>query len=335
MKDDFDLTKIFKKKFKFKGFLTLIRQLNKQELIICYSLMTHDMELNDKEGLIDFYLENYDGLLYDILSSFSSDVLEIIFRIVDNDGEMECTDIDAEYILLFKMFLIAFPVIKDNKNTLIIANEICDSLKMINREALYKEIAINDIIVQYTRGILACYGKFEASLVFKYIKEYENQNLNLDDYYLLLNNDSLIDGYEIKNAIIYSYQITEIINFLETRDKYQDLDYYHLTKEEILNGFDVTPEENELINFYCDQLEMPLSLAQQGLGILQDTIQLEMPLSALKMLLKQFDISTYESKQLEKLVERIALSSRLWSLKGHTKNEISRPKMIKFPTKIR
>ncbi len=332
--EKYDSSLIFKKNFTSRGLKSLLKQLVKEDLFISVAIMTGYEYNLTKEELIDFFCDNYKDLLNDALKSFHSEILDFLDLIVKNNGEIEYYDeIDPRFVLLLKMYLIAFPVIKDGKNKVIMSTEVFNFLDKYDKGKINEQIQLNDLVVTYTRGLLDCYGYYEAFRIFDYIHEYEKLDLDFDDYFLLINNDSFIYGYDFKNEIVYHYQIAEIKNFFETREKYQNLDYYHLTKKEITDGFDLSDEEDELLDFYENQLYMPEDMAYQGLYILKDAIQLEMPLAEIKNMLKQFDISTYELKQLEKIVEKIANHTRLWSLKGHTKNEIKIPKMLKFPAK--
>ncbi len=329
--EEYDLSLIFKKKFISKGLKSLLNQVLKDDLEIGISVMTgyhYDMT---KDNLIHFYIENYEELLDFVLTSFHSDIHDLIQLMIENNGELEFTNMDPRFAILLKMYFIAFPVVKNGKNTLVMANEVYTFLKEYNDKKIENQIKLNDLVIDYTRGLISCYGSFEIDIIFDYIKEYENLDLKIEDYFLLLNNDSLLSGYDFKNEIIYSYQIEEINHFHETRRKYKQLHYYHLTKEQILNGYEYTEVEEDILDFFENELDMPTEMAQQGLYILLDAIQIELPFEEIKKMLKQFYINAYEHKKLEKIVEKLYYCTRLWSLKGHTKYEVEAPKMIKFP----
>lgn len=329
--NDYDLSTIFKKKFLSKGFKSLLKQVVKEDLEMSVAIMTGYQYKITKDEIIHFFIEHYDLLLDNVLQSFQSELFDFIYKIIENGGEIEFKNIDPSFAIILKMYLIAFPLIKDNQNKLIMSNEIMDFFLSINKKQIREEIELNDLVVTYARGLLTYYGSYEVSMIFKYLKKYENIDLNMDDYFVLLNNDSLIYGYDIKDEVIYSYQTDEIRHFFDNRNKYKELDYYHLTKQQILNPDELTELEQDIIDYYENQLEMPKAMAHQGLYILKDSIQLEMPLTEIKEMLKQLHINGYQLKQLEKLVDKLASNTRLWSLKGHTKNEISIPKMIRFP----
>jgi len=329
--NEYDLNKIFRKKFLSKGLKSLLKQLNKEDLEISMTLMNGYQNDMTKDEIIEFLIEQFDFLIEDALKTFHSEIIDMINKMIDNHGEIEVKDIDPSFVIILKMYLVAFPVIKDNKNKLIMSNETLYFFKQLDKTQMIQQMELNDLVIRYVRGLLSSFGAFELKLLFDYINEYEHIQLDSEDYFLLLNNDSLIYGYDFKSEIIYSYQIDNIQDFHQTREHYQSLDYYHLTKNEILNGFDLTDLEIDILDFYENELDMPKALAHQGLLIIKDAIQIEMSLAELKNMLKQLYINAYQLKQLEKLIEQLTSNTRLWSLKGHTKNQVNIPKMLKFP----
>ncbi|QVK19458.1 hypothetical protein KHQ81_07185 [Mycoplasmatota bacterium] len=328
---EYDLSNIFRKKFISKGLKSLLKQVKKNDLEISLAIMLGDEFQGTKDEIIDLFSVHHGLILDNALKSFQTELFDFIYKIIDHGGEIEFKNIDPGYAILLKIYLIAFPVIKDNKNKLVMSNEVMDYFLRIDIKHWRKEIQLNDLVIHYARGLLNYYGAYEANMIFKYIKEYESIDLNMEEFYVLLNNDSLIYGYDIKDEVIYYYQINEITHFYDNRNKYKELDYYHLTKDQILNPDEITDFDQEIIDFYEHQLEMPEAMAQHGLYLLKDSILFEVPLPEIKGMLKQLHINGYQLKQLEKLVEKLSLNTRLWSLKGHTKNEISIPKMIRFP----
>ncbi len=334
MTSGFDIGYIFKKKFISSDFKTLLNQVNREELGFCYILMKKKASKLKKADLINFYFDNYHLFIDDILLSFHSEILDFIYTLVDNNGEIEYISSKPHYALLMKMFLIAFPVVKNNKYKLIIASEVMDSLKKYDRKKLYNKVKTNDLVKQYTRGLLSLYGQFEVDLVFKYIKEYEGLEINIDDFYLLLNNDGMIYGFEYEDEIIYDFKILDIKDFNEAREKHTAMDYYHLTKKEILNEqFATNSVSDQFLNFLLIHLEMPLELAHKFLELATETINFNISFQELTSTFVTLDLSTFEKKQMEKILEKLYYNTRLWTLKGHTRNELKIPKLIKFEKK--
>lgn len=333
---EYDYSSIFKKKFISSDFKTLLNQVNKEELEYCKILIRDKKSTLKKADLIDFYYENYHLLLEDILTSFHSEILDFIYLIVDNNGELEYDDFNPFYAILIKMFLIAFPVIKDNKYKLVMANDVLELFKKYDKKEFYEKVKLNDLVVQYTRGLLSLYGQFETDLIFQYIKEFEGFELNSDEFYLLLNNDGLFYGFDFDDfdEIIYSFQLPEISEFEETREKHDSLDYYHLTKKEIIEQrFYLNSVTEEFTNFLFNNLEMPLELANKFLGFATEAINFNISLKELINMFKSLDLTIFERKQLDKILEKMYYNTRIWSLKGHTRTEIKIPKLIKFERK--
>src|SRR5690554_6944738 len=256
------------------------------------------------------------------------DFIKLIF---ENHGEIKYTDnIDPNLVVIMKMNLLAFPVLKNDVNTIVMPSDIYNYLKNIDFDLLEESIELNELVTTYTHGLVECYGYFEVDKIFYNIEKFEGYNLDIEDFYLLLNNDGFLFGYDVKNGYLIHYQVKEISNFFEKRKQFADLDYYHPTKKEIIKGFSLTEFEEDILYFYENNLEMPRKMAVQGLYLLKDLIRFDYDFSEIKPILKKFDISLYQYKQLEKLVEVLYFNTRLWTLKGNTRNEIKIPKLIKF-----
>lgn len=332
--NSYSVNSLFKSKYTTKTLKTLLNKVTKNDLVITLELMTGNQVSLTKSELVNFYLENYQTLLEGVIPTFTKEMIDFINLLLKNHGEIEFNDnMDPNLILMLKLYLIAFPVTKTKQNIIVMPTEIFHFFNSFSFSEIAEVLNANDLVIKYTRGILSYYGYFEIDIIFKYIKEYENLDLNDEDYLMVLTNDGFIYGYDIAYNHVLHYNVEEIENFFLTRKKYETLDYYHLTKNQIINDLQITPEEEEILYFYEAKLFMPKDFAIESLYLLRETIRLGISLDEIKTLLKNFDISQYEYKQLEKLVESLYYNSRLWTLKGNTRNELKIPKMIKFSLK--
>ena len=83
---------------------------------------------------------------------------------------------------------------------------------------------------------------------------------------------------------------------------------------------------------YFEQLLLSENMALDNLLFIKQMILFEYTIEEIMEIMNdEYDFTTYEYKKLEKLVEALYYNTRLWTLKGNTRNEIKMPKLIKFP----
>lgn len=329
--NDFDINQLFNKPLISKGFKTLLNQQTIKDLSLALGITLGQSTSLNKKELIKYFSENMEVFIRIVLESFTREMFDFVKLLIENGGEIEYQDKFApNLIILLKMHLIAFPVTKNDVKLIVMPNDVYNILKSCDIIDLEKSVKFNELITTYTRRLVECYGFFEMDLIFNYLNKYEGYDLNKDDYFHLLNNDGFIYGYDIRNNHIFDYQVEEIPNFFEKRLKNDELDYYHLTKKQIIEGFDLSEIEKDILYLYENDLEMSEKMAQHGLLLLKELIKFEYGLDEINKLLKNFDILPFQLKKLEKLVESLFNNTRLWTLKGNTRNEIKIPKLIKF-----
>lgn len=335
MYDDFEykkiLQEIFKKKFISRGFRSLLRQLTVVDLENSFELITAYHGEFTKQQYIDIFSYEYEDILKDIFSLFSKKILDFIFYIADEAGEIVFDKLNPANAITMKLYLIAFPLIKDNEFKLIMPNEVLSTLYLFDRKKLYQNVEINDIIINLNNRLLKLYGIYDFSLLIDYLKEYEEITINTDELFLLLNIDSLYtNDYDIKDGKIFSFEIEEINNFDTLYN--DDLNYYHFSKQEILNdSIMIKKQYHNLINFVEDKLETTFEMAYEAARLVDEALKLELMPEQISALFENLDITMYQRKLLEKEIEKASLNCHLWTLKGHTKNELNtQKKFISF-----
>ncbi len=331
--DDF-LKQLFKSKFKNNTFSTLLSQLSLKEIKNVYEILTGEnlnLKKDEYKKLIeDTYLSN----LFSLLKNLHSEILDLIFYIVDNQGEISFIDIPHSFVALMKLTLIAYPVLKDNEYKIVMGDTVFAALNALDRKEIYSLVKDNDTIIMYTRKFVEVYGQFDATLLFNYLKEYESIDTNYTDKFFLLNCDSVFsDIYDIKNAVFSSCDIEEIVNFPELLDKHEKLTYHKLSKEEILSD-EYTDDENILLDFLIDDLDMDEDMAYDLVDTLLKMIKFEISFAELFLLFEQLHRNKYEMNLLKQHVIAVYENTRRYSLKGHTLKEVnSRAKLIPFKLK--
>ncbi|NLG82733.1 MAG: hypothetical protein GX490_09515 [Bacilli bacterium] len=331
-----DIEDIFTIPYRSKSLKTLLQQTRRDDLHLVYLLVNNRFDNLTKAELIDYILANYETLMEQFFISFTSEIWKFIDILIKMNGEWTITDEDPiDYIILLHMYLIAFPVLKSNEPTIILPKETLAYLKQLDLSKYEPFIKINDTIITYIRGLLEYYGYYDYSILQKYLKEYENIDFNLDDYFPLITNDSLIYGYCFDDNCFYLPNVEDNPNFFETRKQLQNIDYYHLSKQDIVNSHSITKEEEDLAAFLYINLDLEDYVVASTIIAIKESIQKDLSIKEILDSVDYLELSMYELKQLEKLVSNLVNNTRIWSLKGYTKNEIKMPKMIRFPKSLK
>lgn len=327
------INKLFKHKFTTKEFKTLLNYYSIDNLKLSYRLLTGDRSNYNIDDLIDDITKNIYHYLGLVLKTFTKEMHDYLLALIKNNGEMPYhEEIKPGLIVLMSSLLIGFPVTRNNEKIIIMANEILAFFKNYSFDKLTKQLNLNKLVCDYTKYLINIYGYFEVDIIFKQIKKWENLDLNFNDYNFLLNNDSIINSYEIINGFIKVYEIDEIPNFFEIRKKYNNFNYYQPRKNEIFEKALLTEAESEIL-FFCEtELLLSKEMAFENLQFIKQSILLEYNIEEIMEIMHdEFELTKYEYKKLEKLIITLYHNTRLWSLKGHTRNEIKLPKLIKFP----
>ncbi len=325
------IKELYNTKFKSSDFKTLLSQLSLKELKNSYGAITGESPSLNKKELIEFFYHNYQKYLLYILTNFHTDILEHVFDLVSYDGLIPADEIPASLGLLMKISLLAFPVTMNNHYVLIMSQEVLELFKDINENEIFNQVKENDIIIQYTRILTEIYGEFESSLLFKYLNEYENIKTNYDEKVFLLNSDSLYtDEYDIKNGIIFSYNILELNNFHEMKENNKHLDYYKIPKPQFYEEDGYTEEQEKLFDYLYEN-NTPENQIYDFIELTTKMIKLEVDLDYILVLLEPLEIIRYEKKILSGLVTDLYHHTRLYSLKGHTRYEVKNmDKLVPF-----
>lgn len=324
---------IFKNKFVANELKTLLNQQSLDDLYLSYRVLSGDNNNFNKKELINVFTENICYYIDLILNSFTKEMYDFLLNLINNNGEIPYhEDMNVGLILYMRLLLIGFPVTKNRKKVIIMAKEILSFFKEYPFTKLTKQINLNKLVCDYTRYLIIIYGYFETEIIFEQIKKWENLDLDFNDYEFLLNNDGVINGYEIIDDYIKSFEIDEIPNFFAIRKKYEKFNYYQPTKKEIFGKVPLPEAEIDILYFCETELLLSENMALDNLLFIKQMILFEYTIEEIMEIMNdEYDFTTYEYKKLEKLVEALYYNTRLWTLKGNTRNEIKMPKLIKFP----
>jgi len=327
--------KFFSIPYRSKSLKTLLQQTPKDKLELVYLLTNHERWINTKIELINYILTHYQDILHIFFSYFTTDIWKFIELLLKKNGELTVKDSgNVEYIVLLNMYLIAFPVIKNGERTLIVPHETLDFLKKLDKTDYITNVKLNDTITTYTRALLEYYGYYEIDVLEKYLKKYEDIEFAFDKYFPILSNDSLIYGYYVEENCVYLPTIEENPTFFMTRKQINNIDYYPLTKKDIYSYTHISKEEVDLANFFIEHFEIDEDDLASTILAIKLCIQMDFSIKDILEDLDYLELSPYEMKQLEKCLVNLQNNTRLWSLKGYTKNELKVPKLIRFPKSL-
>jgi len=316
------LKSLFKAKYKSNDFQSLLSQLKLDDLTNAYGILTGDSIKLKKQEIVNLINDSYLEYLYSVLTNLHCEILNLLFYIVDNQGEVPFKNITHSFTVLLKMTLLAFPVTKDNQYKIVMPDKVYEALNVINREEILKAVEENNIIIAYTRKLVDVYGHFNPDLIFDYLKKYENIQSNYDEKVFLLNSDSVYsDLYDIQSGVIYNYDIEEINNYEELTEKNAHLKLYQLTKLEILGEY-YTDEEESLLSFLENNLNMDEDMAIGFIDTLSRMIKIEIDLESILSSIQPLQLNKQVMKQLTDHVKNLYVNTRLFTLKGHTRNEV-------------
>ncbi len=213
--------------------------------------------------------------------------------------------------------LLAFSVTKNNKYTLVMGDKVYETLKSLNRDEIYTGAKENDLIILYLRKLVSVYGQFDIDILYKYLKEYENIDAYDDQYVYLFNYDKLFSElYHMNDGIIKSTLIAEMED-LEFREKYKDLDYYPLSKEEFYND-SISDNEMKLSNYLKSTFGYDDDFINNFIENIKEGIQCGMSIKELNAEIAIFKKEKETYRIFKDFINSLYENTRLFSLKEHT-----------------
>ncbi|MDF2700861.1 MAG: SecC motif-containing protein [Haloplasmataceae bacterium] len=328
---------VFFRPYKANDIETLLNQIDKNDLARIYYTTCYDPKVNPKKVYMDYISKNYLVTVNNLLNNCYSEILDLIYLLVDHNGEIEYINREPMQAVCMMAYCIAFPVKRGDKNILVMSHEVLSFFKGQDRILLYKNISVNDLVIKYCRGLISIYGIFEISYLLFNLKKFENIKLTIDDIQLLLNIDGLFsDFYSVRENTVHIDIVSQIPNFYDNYSKMKELPCFECTKDMILNGVNSTEEVVLRFKEYCEQIyQMNEDQIDHILFIINEYLKMSIPTEELVDFLDgTFKYNFYRNKMIIKsYLKEFDQSTRKWILRGHTEAEyklIKNDKLIPF-----
>ncbi len=239
--------KLFRVKYKSSDLKTILERLNYHDLNEIAKEYLKDFVNLNKQDKINCILSNINQIINYIIDKMNLTHLEFIQSLLDNNGEITYEEKHVGLLSLFKSYGLCFPVLKRNKKTIIMPNEIRKSFHYLLTEMNIYLIEQNHHIIKYIRGLINLYGLLEVSFVHKKINQYLNTIMDETLLFTLIGFDSVINlTYFIKDEYIQSIFVTNDKDRYIAKRKEYNLDYYPFTDEEILKAGDINNLKKEI-----------------------------------------------------------------------------------------
>ncbi len=204
----------------------------------------YNLNHKSKKFIINYIKPNIDKIWESFFQTIPINRVDLIKRIVDNDGLLEYTleDFDGDLlsIMMFKNYALAKVEYNEKKEIikLFMPKEFCDSIKLSLKNKKIMELnKRNNEIYDYTEGLLEAYGIIEIDDLYDMIaKDYK---MNMQEFNKILESKSMIDECMYIYYDDDSYQkIICNIEFSEEEEAWEFFKkikgtYKHFTKKEM------------------------------------------------------------------------------------------------------
>jgi hypothetical protein len=310
-----------------------LERLTKTELDdIRHNLNLKNLSGLKKENLLQELNNQITSKLDEFLQLLDVERLNYFLEIINHEGVME-VDLSLDKAEYFRGFGIFFTGNIQGKHVLTVPLELIEQFKSFDIKKYLKQARRNTEIIQLTHGLLFYYGILEIYELEKLINGYISEPVK-DSYLVKL----LFNSMHYYNRIRPSYhigfcdaRIDDSERILNERKNYPLSDFYAFSKSQILEAsdpyfVDVTPELETLINFLIAQYKLPQEeLGQIALDCI-DFIQFGLNPEDILKLLHYEMMLPINSKEIEQELMHnlinLSNSTRLWTLKGYTYNEL-------------
>lgn len=291
-----------------------------------------------KEVLLQGIKQNFYFNLEPYLYQLNLKHYNYITQLIKNGGIIPYSPNDKRLVIQLRNSGIAFPVIKEDEQVVIIPSETITFFNQLDHHHLKEVLEHNTEIIQITNGLVFYYGTISYASLWKIMNSYHLiDNMKFHQFCEIINidvhsNDGIIDsgGYLYLSNINYDKLLD-----LRSQNKSTYLDYYPISKHRAIKAsdphyFDKTPEVAQLM----DYLAYNFTISSEELMIIIRKFMFEIKSGLnfnkyMEFINTYFELPSYESTQeIIGILQRLYNNTRMWTLKGHTPIEASKHNMI-------
>lgn len=255
---------------------------------------------------------------------------DLIKSIVKNSGVIPSSGLNISNIETLMGYGIIFPGLHNNQKVLFMPIELISLFNELDNSELEKVVMRNTEWIYITQGLMYYYGTLDAWRVLKKVEKLTNSKVNITEFIYVIS--FAIDYYRQIQFTEYGYRDARVLDagaVIQEHNKRSDIDYYSFSKNQLIKAgkagyINDTPEMKGFIGFLeksynlseNDKNEIALKLTNM---INTDSTMVQI----IEYLQGCFELPSFEYLQVltSKLVE-LYNSTRQWTLKGHTPNEL-------------
>ncbi|WP_423237061.1 YecA family protein [Clostridium saccharobutylicum] len=309
----------------------LLNCLSKDEIYnIARNLGANKISNLAKGKLIEKLNSEYKDLIEQRLYLFEEERYKILKSYVDNEGIKNFDDIDEEEANKSAYFIqqgFLFPTVKDEQSLFLMPKLVQDLVKEKNNIEYRRLLKNNGEIINIYRGMNQAYGILEIDDSKKILARYQNiEELQLEE--LLRESAYYYNEYREEGKLFVNNQIEDYEGFVDEINANKDLEYIHISKEELLN----MSEENWVYNtkagksFYKEFTSVFSVDKDMTIAMMEDLaldIQDNEPKEAVDQMLELINIENEQVRfvaagMMTKFVNKLGL----WKYKGASINDM-------------
>ncbi|MFD3158400.1 SEC-C metal-binding domain-containing protein [Haloimpatiens sp. FM7330] len=282
-----------------------------------------------KQDLIDELEKSIvNKLEYIFNEKLNSNHLNYICEMINNNGIIKFHENLRQEVCCLKKLGIAFPVILENgEKVIIIPEDLRNFIKQILSSGEEKnDVKMNAKWIKTTKGILHYYGVLNIEDAYNMVKRLSKEKIDFYEYTMNmqnLENESYV--YDKENAVLYLKEVKEPIHIFNEQKKNKELEYYPITIDMVNKASkDVfTKFENDFYNLLIKEYGLNSFEATKVIKICVEKIKNNYYFKDILECFFQF-INFKSSKQANKFVnsvQKLYDNTRMWVLKGYSESE--------------
>lgn len=310
-----------------------LQALTKDELTNIYrNLDLRGLSALNKQNLIERFQVLIPEKIEVFFKFLDQERFGLIERIVKNNGFILAKDMPLNKIRHLRKQALIFPCLREGKRGLAVAQEVMDVFRNLNKFYYKSIVKRNTEWIKLTQGLLYFYGVLDLNEIQNRLEELTGNPIDILEYMdVVFKARSYYDEIQIIDSGYAHKLVFDGEELIEEQKARSEIPYYPFTKAQLLQAgepdfIERTRELNSVIEFLSDYYD--LSQEEKDEIAIQCVYIIKLDGSLPELLEYLQSILEFPAQEMvQQLAARLVAlcnNTRLWVLKGHTPEEISR-----------
>ncbi len=310
---------LFTMKYTNNKYKTFLKEFNHYQLNKIIVFIDSNKRIRRRSEKFTYIISNIDHFINLLIEKINHTHLELIQLFLSNNGEVPYKKTYIRILKFYYSFGLIFPVVKDNKQMMIMPPEVKQSYEKHLTKEKIKLIDYNTTITKFVNGLVNLYGLMEISFIYRRVNQYLTTPIKDYTLHHIIFFDSVTHSlYHKKDNYIVSHFIYPYIQHYIKKRSELEYDYYPFTDEDIINANEMKEDINisKFVSHYRKYHQLSkkeaIDLALTNLFILKEDISYNLLNPLLNSMKKSNDLEA----EINMMIKMNEITPK-WSLKGY------------------